>query len=133
MCDHLAALAMPLPTSPEQVDPPEAFDDAVQETLARRIEYADNLRAGWDAADQDPLLGEIRKFARRRSELDRDLRQLVAYGREFVRPRPYTLAKLAEAAGLANHSSARSFYGSSDVAKVAAATGIKARPVPPTS
>jgi hypothetical protein len=55
------------------------------------------------------------------------MRQLVAYGREFVGPRPYPLAALAAAAGLANHSSARTFYGPDEIGAVAGLTGARRR------
>lgn len=125
--DHIAALTHTLPSSPEEVSPPESFDDAVDQIRQRRHDYAENLRAAWDGADIDPLISEIEKVRRRRHEVDRQLRELVAYGREFVGPRPYALASLAQAAGLGSHSSARTFYGEEEIAAVSAATGAKRR------
>lgn len=131
--DHLAALAHPLPRSPEEVDPPEAFDDAVDEIRQRQEDYADNLRAAWDGTDIDPLVLEIEHVRAEREAADRRLRQLIAYGREFVGPRPYPLATLATAAGLGSHSSARTFYGEQEIAAVAQATGAKRRTKPSAS
>lgn len=127
MCDHLAALALAVPTSPDQIDPPEAFDDVVDQIHDRREDYAENLRAAWDGADVDPLLAEIGNVQAERAELDRQLRRLVAYAREFVGPRPYPLATLATAAGLGSHSSVRTFYGPTVIDEVAAITGAKPR------
>ncbi|NYH79006.1 hypothetical protein FHR84_002340 [Actinopolyspora biskrensis] len=123
--DDMAAFAHPLPSSPEQVPPPDAFDDATDGVLEQREDYAANLRAASDAEDIDPLLIEIEKVRRQREHYDRLLRQLVAYGREFVSPRPYPLAMLASAAGLGSHSSARTFYSEKDITDVAANTGAK--------
>lgn len=125
--DHLAALAHPLPRSPEEIDPPEAFDDAVDQIRQCRQDYADNLRAAWDGTDLDPLLLEIEQVRAAREDADRRLRQLVAYGREFTGPRPYPLAALAQAAGLGSHSSASTFYGQKEIDAVATATGAKRR------
>jgi hypothetical protein len=52
------------------------------------------------------------------------IRELIAYGREFVQPRPYTLGDLAASAGM-SISGARTAYSHLDVAQVADATGAK--------
>jgi hypothetical protein len=82
-----------------------------------------------DDVDVDPLLAELGRMRQERDACERRMRQLVAYGREFVGPRPYPLAALA--AGLANHSSARGFYGADAISEVAALTGAKQRRQPP--
>ncbi|SDY00695.1 hypothetical protein SAMN05216215_1018117 [Saccharopolyspora shandongensis] len=123
--DHIAALAYPMPTDPAQCDPPDLIADAQDHVRELREDYAHNLRGAWEAEDWDPLLTEIERVRRQRDEVDRQLRQLIAYGREFVGPRPYPLATLAKAAGLGSHSSARTFYGEDEVAAVAAVTGAK--------
>jgi hypothetical protein len=48
----------------------------------------------------DPLLAALADAARRKRRADHDLRLLLAYAREHVRPRPYRLADLAQAAGM---------------------------------
>ncbi|GAA0645579.1 hypothetical protein GCM10010174_80700 [Kutzneria viridogrisea] len=127
MCDHLAALALPLPTE-GQVTPPEAFAEAVDAVLERREAYAEQLRTLYDAADQDPLLTELAVAGRQRAEADRQIRRLIAYGREFTPgPRPYALTALATAAGLGGHSSARVAYGDAEITEVAAITGARPR------
>ena len=120
--DDLAALALPLPDSPDQVDPPEAFDDACDAVRERRIAHAAQLRGAELGDNQDPLLTELAQASRARAAADEQLRRLVAYGREFQR-RPYPLADLARAAGLGSHSSARTFYSEDTVADVARLTG----------
>lgn len=123
--DHIAALAHPLPTSPAEVDPPEAFDDALDHVRELQEEYAHNLRGAWEVEDLDPLLTEIERVRKKRAKVDQQLRELIAYGREFVGPRPYPLNTLATAAGLGSHSSVRTFYGEAEIESVATITGAK--------
>ena len=67
-------------------------------------------------AEQDPLLTAITQARIARDRADEGLRLLLAYAREVVAPRPYTLSDLAEAAGL-SISGVRVAYGPADVAK----------------
>jgi AraC-like DNA-binding protein len=48
----------------------------------------------------DPVLAAIEQARIRRDQADRDIRILLAYAREFTRPRPYRLIDLAQAAGM---------------------------------
>jgi len=48
----------------------------------------------------DPLLAALHEARRLRDAADRDIRLLLAYAREFTRPRPYRLTDLAAAAGM---------------------------------
>ena len=48
----------------------------------------------------DPVLTAIEEARVRRDQADHDLRVLIAYAREFIRPRPYRLTDLAAAAGM---------------------------------
>jgi hypothetical protein len=52
--------------------------------------------------------------------------QLIAYGREFTRPRPYRLEDLARAAGM-SVSGVRTAYDEDEVAEVARLTGTSRR------
>ena len=54
------------------------------------------------------------------------MRLLIAYGREFVGPRPYTLDGLAQAAGM-SISGVRTSYDDDEIAEVAALTGARPR------
>jgi hypothetical protein len=54
------------------------------------------------------------------------MRLLIAYGREFVNPRPYTLEGLAQAAGM-SFTGVRTAYNDDEVAEVAARTGARPR------
>jgi hypothetical protein len=67
---------------------------------------------------EDPLLNAIREAARQKLRAEEDLRTLIAYAREFVRPRPYRLIDLAKAAGI-SVSGVRTAYGPCDVERVA--------------
>jgi AraC-like DNA-binding protein len=52
------------------------------------------------------------------------MRLLIAYGREFTRPRPYRLEDLARAAGM-SISGVRTAYDDDEVAEVARLTGAR--------
>ncbi len=62
----------------------------------------------------DILLAALAEARRRRDAADRDIRLLIAYGRELAAPRPYRLADLAEAAGM-SISGVRTAYTVADV------------------
>jgi hypothetical protein len=81
------------------------------------------------ANSPDPLLNAIREARRRKLQAEEDLRTLIAYAREFVRPRPYRLIDLAEAAGM-SISGARTVYGPRDVERVA---GLLRQAPPPAA
>ena len=54
------------------------------------------------------------------------MRLLIAYGREFTRPRPYRLEDLARAAGM-SISGIRTAYDQDEIAEVARLTGTRPR------
>ncbi|MDX2678491.1 hypothetical protein [Streptomyces soliscabiei] len=70
----------------------------------------------------DEFLGQLAALREARDQLDQQIRVLLAYGREFASPRPYTLASLAEAAGL-SISGVRTAYTPADRDAVARALG----------
>ena len=53
LCDHVAAVLHSLPGR-DEVDPPEAYDDVLEDIAALREETAAGLRASWEAADDHP-------------------------------------------------------------------------------
>lgn len=119
-----------------QGDTPGEDDAAAgrpQQAAERRAVVADRLRAGADlngAYDGDPLLTALAGLRRQRLELEAAMRRLLAYGREFARPRPYRLVDLADAAGM-SVSGVRTAYDRDDVLEVHAATGLRVtRPGP---
>jgi len=103
--------------------------DLASETQAaeRRGLVAERLRATAEVVGfygHDPLLTTLAGLRRQRHDLDAAMRRLLAYGREFTRPRPYRLADLADAAGM-SISGVRTAYDGEEIARVADATGLK--------
>ena len=81
------------------------------------------LRLTWDHDhDYDPLLCEIAEARDAMLEAEARMRLLIAYGREFTRPRPYRLEDLARAAGM-SISGIRTAYDNDEIAEVARLTG----------
>ncbi len=76
-----------------------------------------------DVASSDPVLAALADAHARRMKAEEEIRLLLAYARRFVYPHPYTFGELASAAGM-SVSGVRTAYGSQDVDKVAAATGL---------
>jgi hypothetical protein len=123
ICDDVAAILHPL-----DAEERDAADEAVG---AERREHAERLRLVWQEVGDDPVLAELRAARLRKLRAEEDIRLLIAYGREFVRPRPYKLIELAEAAGL-SMSGVRIAYDDEEVARVARSTSRSAparRPV----
>jgi phosphoribosylaminoimidazole-succinocarboxamide synthase len=93
-----------------------------------REEYEQNLRLSWEHVDgYDPLLNAIETARAAMLQAEARIRLLVAYGREYVHPRPYRLEDLARAAGM-SISGVRTAYGEDEVAEVARLTGARPRP-----
>ncbi len=84
------------------------------------------MRLAWDESGVDPLLGEIAEARRVMLAAEKRLRLLVAYGREFVEPRPYRLEDLAQSAGM-SISGVRTAYDDDEVALLARLTGRRSR------
>ncbi|MFY1686183.1 hypothetical protein ACN265_32185 [Micromonospora sp. WMMD730] len=123
----VAAILHPLPQPTEAAEEDrDGFLEWRRQAAEEQRDAAESLRLSWEEGDQDPLLGAL-SFARRtKEEAEQQIRELLAYGREFVQPRPYTLGDLAAAAGM-SISGVRTAYGHRDVAQVADATGAKPR------
>ncbi|MDG4756197.1 MULTISPECIES: hypothetical protein [Micromonospora] len=124
----VTAILHPLPVAPAtaDVDELDAYDAARQQADDDRRRTADQLWTGWEHASVDPLLAALASARRARERAEAQIRHLVAYGREFVQPRPYTLADLAEASGM-SVSGVRTGYDHHDVDAVAEATGARPR------
>jgi hypothetical protein len=93
----------------------------------RRALVAERLRATAEVVGfygHDPLLTTLAGLRRQRHDLDAAIRRLLAYGREFTRPRPYRLAELADAVGM-SISGVRTAYDAEEIAQVAVANGPK--------
>ncbi|MEX2985628.1 hypothetical protein [Streptomyces sp. C36] len=126
MYEEIAAILHPTPDLEDF--PEEVRSEVWADILEARERTAFNLEAAWDAHgdDAEPLLSALAGARRRREEAEAEIRRLVAYGREFTRPRPYKLADLAAAAGM-SISGVRTAYDHAEVAAVQHATGLKPR------
>ncbi|MFF3787140.1 hypothetical protein [Streptomyces sp. NPDC001933] len=78
---------------------------------------------GWG---EDPLLHALDTARRRREQVDADVRLLIAFGREFISPRPYEYSALARASGLTQYL-VRKAYTSDDVDCIHHITGLEPR------
>lgn len=99
-------------------------------SVEARALVAERLRATTEAEGfygHDPLLTTLAELRRQRHGLDAAIRRLMAYGREFTRPRPYRLADLADASGM-SISGVRTSYDIDEIQQVALATGLTPSP-----
>ena len=110
----LTDLTHPMPEEPEEFadeDHSTGWRAMADEALAEREAYDQRLRLTWDQQDEfDPLLGEIAAARYAMLQAEARMRLLIAYGREFTRPRPYRLEDLARASGM-SISGVRTAYG----------------------
>ncbi|RCW45148.1 hypothetical protein DFQ14_103112 [Halopolyspora algeriensis] len=126
LIDDLSWLAYPKAT-PDNVNPPELADDAESDFADRRERLAQQIQAAWEGGDIDPLIGQLSEARARRDAADREIRLLMAYGREFTGTRPdYTWESLAAAAGLP-YSTARNAFDEDDIATVSEILGTEPR------
>ena len=103
--------------------PPTGSSNAPGE---RRELVAERLRATAEIVGfygHDPLLTTLAGLRRQRHDLDAAMRRMLAYGRQFTRPRPYRLADLADAAGM-SISGVRTAYDAGEIRQVSQATGL---------
>ena len=122
----LAAILHPIPRSEPGQEDHDGFLAWRDEAAEEQERAAEQLRLSWEECEQDPLIGALAQARRAKEEAEERIRELLAYGREFVQPRPYTLGDLAAAAGM-SISGVRTAYAHRDVDAVAGATGAKPR------
>ncbi|MBT1185403.1 hypothetical protein HET69_15665 [Streptomyces sp. CJ_13] len=129
----IAAICHPMP-APGDV-PEDIYNDVCHSIHAQREEMIHNLEAAADTdwEENEPLLSAIGIARYRKEQAEGEIRRLIAYGREFTRPRPYKLSDLAAASGM-SVSGIRTAYGPGEVADVEQTLGRAARErrVPPT-
>ena len=128
----LTDLTFPLPDEPEfdNDDEATAWRAMADAAVEDRENYEQRLRLTWEHEDgYDPLLGEIEMARHAMLQAEARMRLLIAYGREFTRPRPYRLEDLARAAGM-SISGVRTAYNDDEVAEVARLTGARPAPRP---
>lgn len=109
---QVAAIVVPWPERTDEND--DDFNHLCETVVRERLELADTLRTAWEEGEQDPVLVSI--FEERRAMLRHEatMRALLAYAREFTKPRPYTLGALAEASGM-SISGIRTAYGEEEI------------------
>jgi hypothetical protein len=117
LLSDIAAICYPMP-GPGEV-PDDIYSDVCDSIHAQREEMIRNLEAAADAdsEENEPLLSAVGIARYRKEQAEAEIRRLIAYGREFTRPRPYVLADLAAAAGM-SISGIRTAYGRTEVADV---------------
>jgi hypothetical protein len=115
----------PASDTPEDEPPSAPMESAALAAESREL-VAERLHATAQVVGfygHDPLLTTLAALRRQRHDLDAAMRRLLAYGREFTRPRPYRLADLADAAGM-SISGVRTAYDADEITQVAQATGL---------
>lgn len=120
----LAAIHNPWPNR-DEVESDVIYDQLCEDVHRARSEEVESLRAGWEHGDDDPVLASVRFARSKMLQAEQELRRLLAYAREFTRPRPYTLAELADAAGM-SISGIRTAYERDEIDYVAAAIEARA-------
>jgi len=96
----LANIVYPLPDHPgENASEHDlaGWSHWTDEVARERDRFHHDREIAWDHGDVDPLLSEIAEAREAMAVAEKRLRLLLAYGREFVEPRPYKLDDLAVA------------------------------------
>lgn len=115
----------PGPLQPERQiatpsEPPVGASGEARALVAERLRAAAEVEGFYG---HDPLLTTLAGLRRQQYDLDAAIRRLLAYGREFIRPRPYRLTDLADAAGK-SISGVRTAYDADEIEQVAKVTGL---------
>ena len=128
ICENLGDILIGNPARTDYSNVPEEVRGDVQEEDTRRREtFVENLRHAWDGTNRDPLLSAIEDARARMVAAEKEMRLLIAYGREFVQPRPYRLTDLAHAAGM-SISGVRTAYDTEEIQHITEAIGVNHRP-----
>nr|WP_317794656.1 hypothetical protein [Actinoplanes sichuanensis] len=122
----LAAIMHPIPRPEPDEEEHDGFLEMRDQAARDQEQTTEMLRLSWEEGQVDPLISALGDARRAKEQAEELIRELLAYGREFVQPRPYTLGDLAAAAGM-SISGVRTAYGHRDVDAVADATGAKPR------
>ncbi|MFF2206011.1 hypothetical protein [Streptomyces sp. NPDC058145] len=119
--EELAALRNPMP-EPGAVAPEDCYADACDQVLEQRKNDALGLEAAGEELGTDPLLLALEDLKAKKEAVDAQIRQLLAWGREFHGNRPYGLEELAGRAGY-SISGVRTAYGHTEIRQVAEQIG----------
>ena len=93
----IAAILIPWPDEHPDSDD---FSHLNEQTEREQLAAIETMELAWEHDDQDPVLAAIHHARMKMLAAEQELRRLLAYARESTRPRPYTQADLAEAAGM---------------------------------
>ncbi|TDD17615.1 hypothetical protein [Nonomuraea diastatica] len=119
--EELAKVLIPEPVKDEHEEPDDHAARAKSASEARNALVGELMMAAGASPAEDPVLARLGELAAQKREIQRQIRLITAYAREFVRPEPYRLRALAEAAGM-SISTIRTIYDTED--KIAVATRI---------
>ncbi|NBE94580.1 hypothetical protein [Nonomuraea sp. K271] len=119
--EELAKVLIPEPARGEDESDHDYRARVASAGEARNALVGELMMAAGASATEDPVLARLVELAAQKREIQRQIRLIVAYAREFVRPEPYRLRALAEAAGM-SISTIRTVYDTDD--KIAVATRI---------
>jgi hypothetical protein len=125
----VCSIVYPMPEHPGDNatdDELHVFNELARGVAEAREHLRPQLELAWEDGDVDPLLDEIADARADLEAAELRLRRLIAYGREFVDPRPYTLDSLAQAAGM-SVSGVRTAYDDAEIVDVARLIGAKLR------
>lgn len=115
---ELAKVLQPIPAKARDESSDE-YEERFKLSKEAQTELFGELisRAGGSSFD-DPVLAYLEELAIRRREIEDHMRLTIAYAREFVRPEPYRLRVLADAARM-SISGVRTAYNIDDTALIA--------------
>ncbi len=112
LLDDVLAIRWPQPHRPEDDEAPGHLPGtAVADAWKLRSAFLQRLEAATaeHSPDCDPLLAALEELVATKKAADEQIRLLLAYGRVYVTPRPYTLETLGQAAGLTPSGVGRAF------------------------
>jgi hypothetical protein len=142
--EALAAISYPMPDAESfAAGNPHLSDDQREDILGDlRMEVARErasavedwreaiARGAEEGREVDPLLDTLSRYRRQMLRVEHQMRLVIAYAREFVRPQPYQLKALAHAAGM-SISGVRIAYDEDEVSEIGELIGAKPRrPLP---
>jgi AraC-like DNA-binding protein len=107
---------------PGTVTPADCYTDACDQIEEQRQNDALHLEAASGDLQTDPLLLALDDLKAQKEGVDAQIRQLLAWGREFHGSRPYGLEELARHAGYST-SGVRTAYSETEIRQVAAQIG----------
>jgi AraC-like DNA-binding protein len=123
LISDLVDLTYPLPEPLDGDVEPDGWSAMLDQVAEDREAYEQALQLAWEH-DHDPLLAEIAAARNAMLAAEARRRLLIAYSREFIRPRPYRLEDVARAAGM-SISGTRTAYDEDEIAEITRLTGAK--------